>query len=263
MRGISGLVLAGLMTAIAPTAAAAAPEQCRLVAKRSAVAFPLTRGCPGVRPGALVETPIGFCTLNFAFKGRRGARYVGTAGHCVIPGLEGEQTWRLNRGPKAMNADGEVIGRFAYGGLDAIGDRDFSLIRLKKAFRPNPEICKIGGPTGINRDVTSRPQTLEVYGNGTVAGQFVPARPLLALGLPNNQHVFATGVATPGDSGGPVISSDGRAVGVLVSGGVLIGGLGSDGADTGTIGITRIGPQVSRASFLLKEKLRLMTAPAG
>ena len=60
-----------------------------------------------------------------------------------------------------------------------------------------------------------------------------------------------------------MISSDGRAVGVLVSGGVLIGGLGSDGADTGTIGITRIGPQINRAAFLLKEKLRLLTAPAG
>lgn len=254
------------MTAIAPAAAAAAPdspEQCRLVAKRSAVAIPLARGCPGLRPGALVETPIGFCTLNFAFKGRGGARFMGTAGHCVIPGLEGERTWKQNRGPKATNADGEVIGRFAYGGLDAIGDRDFSLIRLKKGVKANPGVCRIGGPTAINRDVSSRPQTLEVYGNGTIAGQFVPARPLLALGLPNDEHVFATGLATPGDSGGPVISSDGRALGVLVSGGVLIGGLGSNAADTGTVGITRIGPQIDRASFLLKQKLRLLTAPAG
>jgi hypothetical protein len=188
---------------------------------------------------------------------------MGTAGHCIIPGLEGERTWKLNKGPKALDADGEVIGRFAYGGLDAYGDRDFSLIRLRKGVRANPSICHYGGPTGLNRDVSSRPQALELYGNGTLAGQFVPARPLLALGLPNSDHVFATGIATPGDSGGPVISPDGRAVGVLVSGGVLIGNIGRGGADTGTVGITRIGPQMRRASFVLNEKLRLLTAPAG
>jgi hypothetical protein len=188
---------------------------------------------------------------------------MGTAGHCIIPGDEGEETWKRNKGPKAKDFDGKVIGRFVYGGLDFYGDRDFSLIRLRKGVRQNPSICHYGGPTGINREISSRPQTLELYGNGTVAGQLAPARPLFTLGLPDEAHIFATGVATPGDSGGPVISPDGRAVGVLVSGGVLIGGLGSQGADTGTIGITRIGPGISRASFLMKERLRLFTAPVN
>ena len=217
--------------------------------------------CPGVRPGALVETPVGFCTMNFAFRGRHGARYIGTAGHCILPESEGgEQVWG-KRGPKAKDDDGQVIGRFAYAILRVNGEKDFGLIRLGRGISPAASICRFGGPTGVNTEISSRTQTLNYYGNGTVVGELLPARALLALGLPNPDHVFATGVATPGDSGAPVMDRSGRAVGVLVSGGVLLGGTSGGGSDNGTVGVTRIGPQVLRARKKLGDRLRLLTAP--
>jgi hypothetical protein len=97
----------------------------------------------------------------------------------------------------------------------------------------------------------------------------------VAFGTPNPHHVYATGVALPGDSGSPVISSDGLAVGVLVStgtppwpawwwprrdgsnippDGVYLGALG-------TIAITRLGPQLAAASKRLGLPLSLVTGP--
>ena len=40
--------------------------------------------CPGVRPGAIVDTDVGQCTLNFVFNGSDGRTYIGTAGHCIL-----------------------------------------------------------------------------------------------------------------------------------------------------------------------------------
>src|SRR5437867_10393823 len=43
-----------------------------------------TGTCPGVRPGAIVRSDVGQCTLHFLFVGSDGSRYIGTAGHCIL-----------------------------------------------------------------------------------------------------------------------------------------------------------------------------------
>lgn len=53
--------------------------------------------CPGVRPGALVSSSGGQCTFNFMWLGSDGARYIGTAGHCIVDAGE-EQTWAPGSG---------------------------------------------------------------------------------------------------------------------------------------------------------------------
>src|SRR5262245_58249226 len=43
-----------------------------------------TTACPGVRPGAIVNSEVGQCTFNAVFAGSNGSVYIGTAGHCIL-----------------------------------------------------------------------------------------------------------------------------------------------------------------------------------
>src|SRR5437773_2923755 len=230
-------------------------------------AAPLGTGtCPGVRPGAIVLTDVGQCTLNFLFQGSDGGRYVGTAGHCILGtspfgGDVGEMAWAPGSGPVARDADGNPIGEFAYAILQ--DPKDFSLIRLDPLVEANPAMCHFGGPTAVNDDNPGLTElvVLNWFGNGILVGTLLPARSALAAGMPDPDHVFADGAAAPGDSGSGVISSDGRAVGVLVTVGVHTASVGSGGLDAGLIGITRLTPQVERAQQVLGVDLVLQTAP--
>ncbi|HZQ79266.1 MAG TPA: hypothetical protein VFE55_18180 [Acidimicrobiia bacterium] len=221
--------------------------------------------CPGVRPGAVVETKVGLCTLNFLFTAPDGERFIGTAGHCILGGDSelagdngGEKTWAKGTGPEAKDAAGHRIGEFAYAVLQ--DPKDFSLIRIDPGIQASPEMCDFGGPTGINNDISDGPRVLEYWGNGIGIGKALPARSAIALGFPNADHVYAAGLALPGDSGSAVITEDGRAVGVLVTVGIHGFGIDQNGIDAGTIGITRLAPQLARASQVLGTPLTLVTA---
>lgn len=244
-------------------------QECSLIEVPAAGASPVATGtCPGVRPGARVVSDKGMCTFNFLFAGGNGERYMGTAGHCIAesgPVGEadaGESSWEKGKGPVARDSEGKRIGEFAYAVLAA--PKDFALIRLDRDVEASPEMCHFGGPTGIYDGVTEEPEpvVLQYFGMGLGIGNVLPARSALAVGIPDTDHVRAAGLAIPGDSGSGVISSDGRAVGVLVTVGVHFGdgGVGQSGADAGTIGITRLVPQVKRAEEVLDTALTLVTA---
>jgi hypothetical protein len=225
------------------------------VPTRHPTAAPFGTGrCPGVRPGALVESRVGFCTMNFLFRGRDGSRYIGTAGHCIL-GRKGERTWG-GGGPVAKDSRGRVIGRFSYAALR--GEKDFALIRLNARGRrgAEPSMCHFGGPTGVDRTRPTTPVTLEHFGQGIVTGTVLAARTFTANGMRNRDHVFAQGTVAPGDSGGPVTrGGSGRGVGLVVTTGFHF-----DRGGPGTAGITRLPPQTSRAESMLGEQLRIVQA---
>jgi hypothetical protein len=190
---------------------------------------------------------------------------VGTAGHCILVqdlfgGDVGERSWAPGTGPVARDDGGNRIGEFAYAILQ--DPKDFSLIRLDPQVLASAGMCHFGGPTAVNDDRPdfTQPVVLNWFGNGIGLGTVLPARSALAAGMPSPDHVFAQGAATPGDSGSGVISSDGRAVGVLVTVGVHAASLGSAGGDAGLIGITRLTPQVERAQQVLGVNLDLQQA---
>jgi hypothetical protein len=216
-----------------------------------------TGTCPGVRPGAFVGSDIGGCTFNFMFTDGANT-YMGTAGHCILPS-DGERTWAYGSGPVATDGDGNRVGEFVYAVLE--DPRDFSVIRLDAGVAADPAMCHFGGPTGINNDLTADPVELHHFGQGLGLGETVPARTHLALSMPNPDHVYANGAAIFGDSGSGVISDDGRAVGVLVTIGLHLAQIGTEGNDVGTVGITRLGPQLARASQMLGTTLTLVPAP--
>jgi hypothetical protein len=220
--------------------------------------------CPGVRPGAAVQSEIGLCTLNFLFETPDKERFIGTAGHCIM-GTDnpvagdnaGEKTWAKGEGPAAKDSTGKRFGEFAYAILQE--PKDFSLIRLDPGVEASPEMCNYGGPTGINEDISDGPKVLEYFGNGVGISSALPARSGLAAGFPSADHVYAAGLALPGDSGSGVITDDGRAVGVLVTTGLHGVGFDENGVDFGTMGITRIVPQINQAQKALGLKLTMVT----
>lgn len=268
---------AGADSSVAPTAPAAAAvneEACGggyhagQVVAHVGGATPVAMGtCRGVRPGAqIVVANSRLCTLNFRFSGRdaQGRRhaYMGTAGHCAFEQSVKrpvQQVWGPGHGPLVTDARGQRIGTFAYA-IHA-GDRDFGLVRLDAGVRVSPQMCHFGGPTGVNRDVTSRTTVLRFYGQGLGLGFAAPARSAVAQGMPHEGHIHAAGAVMVGDSGAGVTSSDGRAVGLVITTGVHGGQIGTSGVDVGTVGIARLGPVANRAATALHQRLTLHTAP--
>jgi len=280
MRRTLLMGLAVLSAAVMPLAASAGPAKTQVAqtssftlggAKCSLIGVPAggstmpvgIGSCPGVRPGAVVQTDVGLCTLNFLFEAPDKERYIGTAGHCILDeggptgGNVGEKTWPKGQGPVAKDSSGHRIGEFAYAILQ--DPKDFSLIRLDPGVEASPEMCQFGGPTGINDEVGGGTKVLEYWGNGIAIGSALPARSAVADGFPDPNHVYALGLALPGDSGSAVITDDGRALGVLVTVGIHGFGYDQNGLDVGTIGITRIGPQIARAGEVLGTRFTLVT----
>ncbi|HEX2295670.1 MAG TPA: hypothetical protein VHN37_10220 [Actinomycetota bacterium] len=213
-----------------------------------------TGECLGVRPGAMISTDEGTCTLNFVFRDPRGRSYVGTAGHCTLS-ADGHARWKWGAGPSVTGPSDEPIGRFVFATVD--DEYDFGLIRLYDGIDPDPEMCVFGGPTGIESGERAEPFVVQYYGNGTVMGNAqvvnvptLPARSALAPEMRNRGEVTATGAAIFGDSGAGVIAEDtGRAVGVLV------------GFRPGeSIVIKRIGPAIAVAEKTLRTDLELVLA---
>jgi len=236
---------------------------------------------PGVQPGGPLQSKGGFCTMNFLFKGSDGHRYIGTAGHCILGGgvslpggdddakeedtstgpSEFERIWAPGQGPEVSGRDDTRVGEFAYAVLT--DPKDFALVRLDPDVEASPAVAHFGGPTGLNEDLTDDPVVLEFYGQSPGVGTLLPARTMVALNMPNPDRVFATGPGAPGDSGSGVISADGRAVGVLVTGGLHTGGQADGPPEFGIIGISRIGPQMRRAAEVLGITLELVTVNAS
>ena len=240
-----------------------------------------TGGCPGVRPGSrLLNNFNGLCTANFLFRSPDGTRYLGTAAHCIGEAEGGgddphERVWPPGKGPKALDGEGRVIGRFAYGALRSHGtgvgvtyDRNFALIRLDPGIESSPEMCFFGGPSGVYATDTADTLVLHYYGGGET-GEVVPARTAVAQGTPDPNYVYAIGVAMAGDGGSPVVTADGLAFGMLVTFSPHGVGFSTEPggpppayleSQQGTIGITRLAPQLARASQAMGIPLELVTA---
>ena len=246
--GLGVAATALVLPGVTPTRASE-PASC---APPGGIALPVgVHNCAGVHPGGKVSSSQGTCTLNFLFTGSDGKRYIGTAGHCILPDYVSDQVF-ASPGPVAK-VDGQTVGEFAYATLG--GGRDFALIRLRDDVVAWPNLTYFGGPTGVYTDHSLTPVVLHHYGSVSLTAQPARARSMVAPNTFNPQQVAAVGTGTWGDSGSAVIDSDGRAVGVLVT----LGGFAFPSA--GTNGISRLDYQLPFAQNALGVTLTLQTAP--
>ncbi len=164
-----------------------------------AVPEPPQEACAGIRPGAKLSNG---CTMNFVFTDGTDL-YVGTAGHCTYVGHR-------------LGATG--VGRFGTTVYDAGSSLqgDFALIRVDadKHHLVNPTLCRFGGPSPV--PPSPAPGGIyHIYGWGWETRGSDDSRARSGVELAPPAALLAwEGRVSGGDSGSPVISADGRAMGV-------------------------------------------------
>lgn len=157
--------------------------------------------CTGsIRPGAMMSSP--GCTYSFVLEDAAGALYIGTAGHCVSRVGQRVAT-------PGVGTFGTVLTRWAL-------NVDYALIKIdddKRAF-VNPTLCAWGGPVGADPGDRPRFDVLLEYGWGFATSATPQTRTRVLLEAQNTGNEIAwIGVGSGGDSGGPIVSVEGYAVG--------------------------------------------------
>lgn len=174
--------------------------------------------CVGrIRPGAVLYTPWGQCTMNWILRDDAGRLYAGTAGHCAAVGH------RVSTA--GVGEFGTMVARQATG-----PGRDWGWIRVDaaKASLVDPTLCEWGGPVRDAPASAAGPALIYGWGWGFASTAETRVRTHLALAaddgtLPTHfgnavlspRSLTLVGVGNPGDSGAPVMSLDGAPYGVL------------------------------------------------
>lgn len=174
------------------------------------LALPAPALATHLQPGALHETDVGQCTLNFVYDGSSGP-YMGTAAHCV------ERV-----GDDVRDESGAVFGDVAAIGDADATETDWALIQVRPAFlaHVNPAVkgwpqYPTGVTTAAERSVGDQVQ-LSGYGAGFGLTPVTreQRKALLTYDDAEVHQVLATLIF--GDSGGPLVHvPTGKALGIV------------------------------------------------
>jgi hypothetical protein len=132
---------------------------------------------------------------------------------------------------------------------------DPSLIRVDGTDEIGDAVCHFGGPTAVDDRIIPPSEVVEHhrFGAAVLGGRLghpipvdrwvLPARSGVSIGMPSARTVSIVGYASFGDSGAPVLSEGGRAVG-WVSGPPQLADELSQGS---SFVVSRITPAIARA----------------
>lgn len=201
------LALAIVLAALPATLAVADDAECPAL-RASAVVNPgelISGACPGIRPGAGINSPAGSCTMAWILTDADGTLYGSTAGHC---GNVGDRV-RVGSNP---------IGTFVYAVDQPIGE-DFGVFLIDTAdlHLVNPDMCAWGGATSVwEGEGPIAPGVVRHFGFGIGTGTLPPTRARSGIMDHASENTFAfAGAIAPGDSGSPARLATGEALGVI------------------------------------------------
>ena len=208
------------MSSLRLTALAAAACLVAAVAPASTSSLLFT----GIRPGTLLLLPDGgSCTANFVFQTTGNTfdatqdLYLGTAGHCVDFGdtIDAVFVPPSVRSSITLEIGTVVVDANPTNVVD--NANDFALIKIHSTLRSwvSPSMAWWGGPTGTYPGGGGN-VVVKWTGNAVVAGGVLPRVGQLS-GFNSSTFSVSPTFDASGDSGSPVVTSDGLAVGSLVS----------------------------------------------
>ncbi|MGH3915241.1 MAG: serine protease [Pseudonocardiaceae bacterium] len=190
-----------------------------------------------IHPG-VVTTTTGDCTSNFVFTNGTDV-FLGQAAHCA--GTEGPSvTSGCLAGSMPLGTPVTVQGASRPGTLvysswltmqrigetdsDTCAANDFALVKLDPAdvAATNPSVPVFGGPTGVDTDGAAAGESVFTYGNSPLRVGIEQLSPKSGVVLETVNGGWTYNILTltpgvPGDSGSAVLSTNGEALGVLVT----------------------------------------------
>lgn len=190
-----------------------------------------------IHPGvATTTTGGGDCTSNFVFTNGTEV-FLGQAAHCSGTGssfaISGCDAGSLPLGTPVTVEGADHPGTLAYSSWltmkargetnsDVCAGNDFALVKLHPddVAKTNPTVPGFGGPTEVDVDGAAVNEDVYTYGNSPLRPGPLSPQQGFVLGTTNGGWTYNIAVLTPslpGDSGSGLLSSDGKALGVVVT----------------------------------------------
>jgi hypothetical protein len=207
MRPWTAIALVLLTLAITPMPAegstpvpAAAPVPCSALPSLPGLLSTPSSTCEGIRPGARLSNG---CTMSWVLSDLAGNLYITTAGHCA--GL----------GSRMGSATAGEFGTVVVQEAITVGN-DFAVIQIDPAMRAqvNPTLCHFSGPIAMAPPGASG-GVYEIYGWGYMTSGSEDTRARSGIEVAPPAALLAwDGLVSGGDSGSPVMSVTGLAMGI-------------------------------------------------
>lgn len=192
-----------------------------------------------IRPGGLVTANGSQCTSNFLFYLNDETVYLGVAAHCFSPdtnsGIDPCEARSLPVGFNEVQVENasrpaELV-YSSWVAMQEVGEspgsaacefNDFALVRLAGDDIANihPAVREVGGPTALESNLAGPGDPVVLFGRSdfTLGNRELQVREgqvVEVLGGGWAYDIVADGSVSPGDSGGPVLTGDGRALAVV------------------------------------------------
>lgn len=215
-----------------------------------------------VQPGMAIDVAGTGCTLAFLVRGSDHQLYGSTAGHCAPP----TPTTVIRVSTVLGRPLGVIVYLESWSIPGSNPTRDFALIRFDRGIEANPAVMTWGGPTGLLTGSVSSATTVNLYGQGLGVSAVTPARTGLMPASTDIEFEHVVIAASPGDSGAPVLTSGGLAIGSLIGFESGNPGIGTQNGRTEVAPgflVMRLDSALGRASHKLHMALALIRGDPG